>query len=305
MSPTRGAVTGNLPAELSSFVGRGWELDEVRRLLSESRLVTLTGMGGTGKTRLAVRLAGQLRRAFPDGVWFVDLAELNMSGLLVQELQDPDVLAFLLMGTLGLREQSGDTPVQSLVGQLAERRVLLVLDNCEHLLPACAVLVEGLLRNCPGLRVLATSRELLGIGAEVLFAVPPLSAPQPGHRLSSAQLGRYESVMLFVARAEASVPGFTLGPDNHDAVAEAAADSRPAERPVRSADSRTTQRAGPAADPAGLSGLVLRSLWEAGAAVVGAAVGVCRQLRPGGGRACLCRRAAARGRRPRFGGRAG
>jgi predicted ATPase/DNA-binding NarL/FixJ family response regulator len=220
MSPTGAAVIGNLPAELSSFVGRRGELDEVRRLLSASRLVTLTGVGGTGKTRLAVRSAGELRRVFPDGVWFVDLGELNMSEFPVLERQDPDVLAFLLMGTLGLRERSGRTPLESLVEQLAERRVLLILDNCEHLVSACALLAGGLLRGCPGLRVLATSREKLGIDAEVLFEVPPLHAPETGHRSSLAQLRQYESVMLFAARAEAIVPGFALGKDNGDAVAE-------------------------------------------------------------------------------------
>jgi predicted ATPase/DNA-binding NarL/FixJ family response regulator len=213
------ADLGNLPAELTSFVGRRRELGEVKRLLSESRLVTLTRVGGTGKTRLAVRVGAELRRAFGDGVWFVDLTHVHDSRL-AQNIQDGDVLAFLVTATLRLREQAGESPLRGLVGQLADRQLLLILDNCEHLIPASAIFADALLRGCPGLRILATSREPLAITGEVLFPVPPLPAPDPGQRPSLAELGRYEAAALFLARAEAAAPGFGLTADNHLAVAE-------------------------------------------------------------------------------------
>ena len=211
---------GNLPGDLSSFIGRRRELGEVKRLLSGSRLVTLTGVGGTGKTRLALRVAVEVRRAFGDGVWFVDLTELHGPGLLAQQVQDPDVLAYLVAATLGLREQGDGQPLRWLAEQLADRQMLLILDNCEHLSPASAILAHSLLRDCPGLRVLATSREPLTIAGEMVFAVPPLSAPDPRRRVSLAEVGRYEAVALLVARAQAGVPGFGLTEDNHGAVAE-------------------------------------------------------------------------------------
>jgi predicted ATPase/DNA-binding NarL/FixJ family response regulator len=220
MPATRRAVTGNLPAEVKSFVGRRREIDEVKRLLSRNRLVTLTGMGGAGKTRLAVRAAAEFRRGLPDGVWFVGLTELHVSDPLVAEVQDPDALAFLLMGTLGLGDRDVRTPLRSLTEQLADRRMLLVLDNCEHVLPASGLLADELLRGCPALRVLATSREPLGIAAESPFALPPLPVPDADSRAGVAELGRCESVALFVTRAQAVVPGFALSEDNRGAVAE-------------------------------------------------------------------------------------
>ena len=218
MAATGAGAIGSLPGELTSFVGRRRELDEVKRLLGESRLVTLAGVGGTGKTRLAVRVAAGLRRVFADGVWFVDLTQLRESGLLTQNVEHPDVLALLVTATLGLRGQGDGPPVQGLVEQLVDRQMLLVLDNCEHLLQASATLTDALLRGCPGLRILATSREPLTIAGEMLVLVPPL--PAPGHLPSRADTGRCESVTLFVARAEAVVPGFGLTADNHMAVAE-------------------------------------------------------------------------------------
>jgi predicted ATPase/DNA-binding CsgD family transcriptional regulator len=216
---TESASGGALPVELTSFVGRRHERSEVKRLLGASRLVTLTGVGGTGKTRLAARAAGELRRAFPDGVWFVDLTALRAAELLVLEVQDPEVLAYLLMGALGLREQPGaGTPMEQLARHLADRQALLVLDNCEHLLPGPAVLSDTLLRGCPRLRILATSREPLLIGGEAIFAVLPLPVPEPGASLAGVE--RFESVALFAARAQAVVPGFALTEDNAAAVAE-------------------------------------------------------------------------------------
>jgi predicted ATPase/DNA-binding CsgD family transcriptional regulator len=220
MPGTVSMAGGNLPVELTSFVGRWRELAEVKRLLGESRLVTLTGMGGTGKTRLAVRVAEQLRRAFPDGAWFVDLTALRAPELPILEVQDPDVLAYLVMIALGAREQPGaGSPLEQLIGHLAGGRALLVLDNCEHLLPVGAVLVDTLLRGCPSLRIVATSREPLLLSGEVLFAVPPLPTPQPGAPVSLAALDRYSAVTLFAARAQ-MVTAFALTEDNAQVVAE-------------------------------------------------------------------------------------
>ncbi len=210
---------GNLPGELGSFVGRGRELREVRRLLAEARLVTLTGMGGTGKTRLALRATQEMRRAFAGGVWFIDLTELPARGPLTATANDPDVLAYLVMGVLGAQQSGDGSPVRQLAGHLADRPVLLVLDNCEHLLPASAMLADRLLRVCPRLKILATSREPLATTGETVFGVPPLSVPR-AERVSLAELARCASVALLVARAQAAEPRFALTEGNRDAVAE-------------------------------------------------------------------------------------
>lgn len=219
--PTTGRATiGNLPAELTSFVGRRRELGHVTQLLAESRLVTLTGFGGAGKTRLAVQVGANLRRAFADGVWLVDLTQMKEAGLPSPNFQGPDVLAFLVGATLGLPERAGGQPLGMLAEELADRQLLLILDNCEHLIPAIAIFADTLLRVCPRLRLLATSREPLSIFGEVLFAVPPLPAPSPGRRHGLADTQRYESVMLFLDRARAGVADFHLTEANCLAVAE-------------------------------------------------------------------------------------
>src|SRR6516164_10231321 len=146
-------VTGNLPAELTSFVGRRDELAAVKRLLAYSRLVTLTGVGGAGKTRLALRAAAELRRAFRDGVWLVRLDQLRDEALVTQAVAS----------TLGLQDRAGYTPAAMLADYLAGRQLLLVLDNCEHVVDAVAKLADALLRTAAGLRVLATSREWLNM----------------------------------------------------------------------------------------------------------------------------------------------
>jgi len=212
---------GNLPVEPTSFVGRHRELGEVKRLLARSRLVTLTGMGGTGKTRLAVRAAGQLRRAFPDGVWFADLTSIRAPKPVRPDEPDPDGLTYVVMTALGLRESGdGTPPTHQLVAGLRERQALLVLDNCEHLMPACAALAGALLRGCEAVRILATSREPLLVAGEVLCTVPSLRAPEKGERLSLSAAGEYESVALFAARAGAVVPDFALTERNLPAVGE-------------------------------------------------------------------------------------
>ncbi|MDQ1659224.1 MAG: hypothetical protein QOD41_4307, partial [Cryptosporangiaceae bacterium] len=191
---------GNLPAEVTSFIGRRHELAEARRLLSSARLVTLTGPGGVGKTRLAQRVSAEARRAFPDGVWLVELAELR----------DPDLLTVTVAETLGIREESVRWGPGSLATFLAGKQILLVLDNCEQIIEAVAELAETLLRACPDLRILATSRQPLGIAGEATLTVRPLSVPENATALSPASLAQYESASLLVDRASAVLPEFVL-----------------------------------------------------------------------------------------------
>ncbi|HEY3958612.1 MAG TPA: LuxR C-terminal-related transcriptional regulator [Streptosporangiaceae bacterium] len=202
-------VTGNLPVELTSFVGRRGELAEVKRLLTGSRLVTLTGIGGVGKTRLALRAAAELRRAFRDGVWLVQL----------DELRDQALVAQAVAGALGLQDRTGYASAATLADYLAGQQLLLVLDNCEHLVDAVAKLADLLLRAAPGLRVLATSRESLNMTGETVLAVPPLRVPERERRLAVADLARFSAVNLFVERAARVVTGFALSEANMAAVA--------------------------------------------------------------------------------------
>ena len=202
-------VTGNLPAELTSFVGRCGELAEVRRLLAGSRLVTLTGVGGVGKTRLALRVAAGLARAFPGGVWLVRLDQLREEALVAQAVA----------GALGLQDRAGFSPEAALAEYLAGRQLLLVLDNCEHLVDAVAKLADLLLRAAAGLRVLATSREALIIDGEMVLPVPPLPVPEEGQPLTAAELGVFPAVRLFAERAAQVVPGFAVTEANMAAVA--------------------------------------------------------------------------------------
>jgi predicted ATPase/DNA-binding NarL/FixJ family response regulator len=197
----------NLPAEVSSFVGRRTDRAEVRRLLAESRLVTLTGFGGIGKTRLATHVATELRRAYPDGVWMVPLGDLS----------DPAELADVIAVGLGIRSQSRRPAVTTLVEHLAARELLLVLDNCEHLIDACAALVDGLLRACPRLRILVTSRSVLRISGESVLTLAPLSWPAQDVA-ASVPLHQFESVRLFLDRAQQVVPDFAVDDDNRAAI---------------------------------------------------------------------------------------
>src|SRR5215212_4468359 len=200
----------NLPSELSSFVGREKELAEVKLLLEDNRLLTLTGSGGCGKTRLALVAAGELVGAFEDGVWLVELASLA----------DPSLVQGAVASALGVREQPGKPPIEPLSNYLRTKKMLLVLDNCEHLIEACAVLAEALLRTCPNLRILATSREAFGIAGETRLAVPPLSLPDLRHLPTVEDLVRYEAADLFVGRAKAVKPGFALTERNAMSVAQ-------------------------------------------------------------------------------------
>jgi non-specific serine/threonine protein kinase len=200
----------NLPLQLSSFVGRQREVSEVTRLLAAHRLLTLTGPGGSGKTRLALEFAAGVVRDFDDGVWMVDLAPLA----------DPDLVPRAAAAVLGVRETPGIPLVDSLRAHLRPRRSLLVLDNCEHLVQASADLAAELLRSCRELRVLATSREALGLPGEAIYAVPPLSLPDPRRPPAMENLAGYEASGLFVERARAVRQDFELDEGNAASVAE-------------------------------------------------------------------------------------
>jgi predicted ATPase/DNA-binding CsgD family transcriptional regulator len=200
---------GNLPAPTTAFVGRRREMADVRRLLSSSRLVTLAGPGGVGKTRLAACVAAGLQRSFPDGVWLVDLAPLD----------DPALVTQTVATTVGIRDLSARWPVAVLSDHLADKHLLLVLDNCEHLIDACAVLAEALLEADADLRILATSRQPLGLPSEQTVVVPPLAAPDPNSLVSVEVIASYDAVQLFVDRATSVLPTFGLNESNAAAVA--------------------------------------------------------------------------------------
>jgi predicted ATPase/DNA-binding CsgD family transcriptional regulator len=209
MSRPAGQRLFNVPTELSSFVGRRAELAEVKRLLGNARLVTLAGPGGVGKTRLALRAAATVQRAFPDGVWLVELARLS----------DPAAVADEVGTALGLRDQSVRTPA-SLSRFIVGKHMLLVLDNCEHVLGACARLVAALLRACPRLHVLATSRQPLGLAGEQTWRVPSLSLPAASEALEPGDALRWEAVRLFADRAGSRLQDFAVTPGNARAVVE-------------------------------------------------------------------------------------
>lgn len=202
---------GNLPAPVTSFVGRRAELEAARGLMQRARLVTLVGPGGVGKTRLATEVGTKVRRSFGDGVWLIDLASLN----------DPTRLRQTILSALQVRDQSARSPHERLADHLRGRHLLLVLDNCEHLLEACARLVADLLRQAPHLHVLATSREALGIAGEHLLPVPPLAVPGALEtECDVANLAGVEAVALLIDRAQAVQPGFTVDAENASAVAQ-------------------------------------------------------------------------------------
>ncbi|GIV98121.1 MAG: serine/threonine protein kinase [Herpetosiphonaceae bacterium] len=200
----------NVPLPLTSFIGRQHELAEIPRILADARLVTLTGIAGIGKTRLAQQIALQLIDTYPDGVWFVELAPIS----------DPALVPQTVLGVFGVRKKSARPPMESLFELLRAKQLLLILDNCERLLSACAQLVEELLLPCPQLRILATSREMLGVSGEVTYPVPPLAVPDYRQPVLPDSLLQIEAAQLFVERARALVPSFTLTEQNAPRVAE-------------------------------------------------------------------------------------
>ncbi|GAB3205921.1 protein kinase domain-containing protein [Nocardia tengchongensis] len=205
--PSRGA--GDLPPELTSFVDRRNEMTEVKNLLASARLVTLTGIGGVGKTRLALHSAATVRQEFGDGLWLVELADVS----------DPALLVDVVAAALGLRDDLTRPLPQVVEEFLADREALLVLDNCEHLAEAVSRLADTWLRSCANLRILATSREPLDIGGEVVLRVPPLPVPDPEREPSLRELHRYDAVTLFADRAAAAVPGLRLSAGDKATVA--------------------------------------------------------------------------------------
>ena len=199
----------NLPLQLTSFIGREHQIGEVGRLLDSARLVTLTGAGGCGKSRLSLEIAKARLPDHADGVWWVELAPLD----------NPELVAQTVAYAVGLRDLSGRSIQEALIDYLRSRRALLILDNCEHLVAACASLAESLLRACPSLSILATSREVLSIPGETMYVVPSLEMPEPDHQPPDA-LAAVESVRLFIERAAAVRPGYALTEENAPAVTQ-------------------------------------------------------------------------------------
>lgn len=201
---------GNLPAETTSFIGRRRELADVRRKLTEARLVSLVGPGGVGKTRLAIRAATDLVRGFPAGAWLVELSDVR----------DPALVGHAVMAALDLRDQAATDPVTLLLAYLKDKRLLLVVDNCEHVLAAAAGFLSRVLRTAAGVRVIATSREPLSVPGEHVVAVPPLDLPPDQPAVALQRLGQNEAVRLFVERAAAGPGGFELTVANRAAVVQ-------------------------------------------------------------------------------------
>src|SRR5881296_334727 len=204
------AFAHNLPEQLTSFVGRETEVAEIKHLISRTRLLTLSGAGGNGKTRLALQTAAEMVDHFANGVWFVDMAAVL----------DPTLIATTVAMTLRLRKQAGQTMLETLVAFLRGKRLLLILDNCEQVVSGCAVLADKLLKACPDLHILATSREGLGIAGETTWRVPALAVPSNQDVTSFDKLGESPSVRLFVERARSIIPDFQLTGRNAPAIAK-------------------------------------------------------------------------------------
>ncbi len=205
-------LPNNLPAQVTSFVGREREMAELKRLIGTTRLLTLTGTGGTGKTRLSLQVAAELLDQFPHGVWLVELSTIS----------DPELIPEAILNAVNIREEPDRAPLSTLIEALRARNLLLVLDNCEHLISACAQISTTLLRHCPQLKIIASSREPLSIEGEVIWSVSALAVPdfgRSGGTLELDRLGDFEAVQLFVERAAAIHPGFALTPENAALVA--------------------------------------------------------------------------------------
>jgi predicted ATPase/DNA-binding SARP family transcriptional activator len=189
----------NLPAQLSTFIGRESEKAEIAHLLGTNRLVTLVGVGGIGKTSLALQVGQNTLKDYPDGIWFISLDSLS----------DPALVPQTVAAVFEIRDGSARSIIDTLINRLREKTILLILDNCEHLLTACTQLIKILLQNCHNLKILVTSREILNVEIEATFYLPSLSIPEY-HHISLEKLNEYESVRLFIERAILAVPSFTL-----------------------------------------------------------------------------------------------
>ena len=312
LAPTRATLhAGNLPVELTSFVGRRQGLADLKRALASTRLLTLTGAGGVGKTKLALRAGRESARQYPDGVWFVELAPI----------QDPELVVQAVFTALGLQDHSASWAVSTLSDYLADKRPLLILDNCEHVHDAAAVLAGTLLRACPDLRILATSRQALGVTGEVVIDVPTLSLPDDGDASPEALL-RSDAVALFVERAGAVQQGFAVDAANAAAILSVCThvDGIPLALELAAVrlnalgldalDRGLTARLGAlgtgdrsaapaAADARGGDRLELPAAERARATAVGPPVGVRRWVRARRGAGGLCRRRAGRRGDPR------
>ncbi|MEO8738511.1 MAG: tetratricopeptide repeat protein [Casimicrobiaceae bacterium] len=204
------ATPNNLPQQVTSFIGRERELAEVKKLLRETRLLTLVGAGGLGKTRLSLQAAAGALDEFQDGVWFVELAALA----------DEQLVPQAVASVLGVKEEAGRPVAEALIRYVRDRRLLIVLDNCEHLVRACADLAKSLLQSGPNTKILTSSRERLRVAGETMYPVSPMSVPDPNTRLSPATLSEYEAARLFISRVMAVQPAFTLNDQNAPAVAQ-------------------------------------------------------------------------------------
>ena len=202
------AIPTNLPHEQNSFVGRERELDKLQQLVGVTRALTLCGAGGIGKTRLALQVLAAVAGDFPDGAWFVELGDLRQ----------PDLVVSRVASAVGVGEEPGRPLLETLADALSSRRLLLALDNCEHLIDACARVGQRLLASSPGLRLIATSREPLHVAAETVWQVPPLSVAPDDAAADPDEAYRYEAVRLFADRAAASLPGFAISRANAAAV---------------------------------------------------------------------------------------
>jgi len=201
-------VPSNLPVQLTTFVGRDRELADLRQLLQDVRLLTLVGPGGIGKTRLVARLVHELPES--QAVWLVELSSLD----------DPGLVLNTIAATLDVREPPGEPLAGALAEALRQRPTTLLLDNCEHVVEACATVADSLLRSCPTLTILATSRQPLGVQGETTWRVPPLGVPDPRPERGSDEVGASEAARLFVERARSTLPSFTLNDRNAHAVAQ-------------------------------------------------------------------------------------
>jgi non-specific serine/threonine protein kinase len=210
VSEQKPSMLNNLPLQLTSFVGRQQELAEVSRLVATTRLLTLIGAGGIGKTRLALQVAAEVLDRFSDGVWLVEFAPLA----------DPLLVAQAVTSALGMREEAERSVLATLADYLQSRQALLVFDNCEHLVAACAALAESLLRTCARLHIIVTSREALRLGGEMVWRVPSLSLPDPRQLPAFDRVTQFEAIQLFSERAATVEPGFTLTHQNAHAVAQ-------------------------------------------------------------------------------------